>query len=196
MTPSSESSSTDAQDLFTRARTGDQDAWKELFETCYPKVLRVIRRKLNSPSIRSLYDSTDFAGDVWKSLAANAERFDFANIDSLIGFLVKAVDRKLADEYRRQLSQKRDIGRNRPIDGDRGDRELPSSDPTPSQVAVVNESWERILAGLADEQEREVIRLKREGYSNEEITNKTGWHIRKVQRFLSELRDSSLPPRG
>src|SRR5690242_17664948 len=66
--------------LFARAQTGDQDAWRELFETCYPKIVRVIRRKLQSPSVRALYDSTDFASDVWKSLAANADRFHFPTV--------------------------------------------------------------------------------------------------------------------
>ena len=48
------------------AQKGDQSAWEVLFRECYPKVQRVVRRKLNR-SMRSLYDSTDFASDVMKT---------------------------------------------------------------------------------------------------------------------------------
>ena len=77
-------SDNDSSGLFARARAGDQAAWEELFHTCYPKVIRVVRRKLDRP-LRSLYDSTDFASDVMKSLAANLDRLDFPSIDSLDG---------------------------------------------------------------------------------------------------------------
>jgi RNA polymerase sigma factor (sigma-70 family) len=183
-----DSSILDGNGLFARARAGDQAAWTELFETCYPKVIRVIRRKLNSPSIRSLYDSTDFASDVWKSLAANAERLDFPTMDSLMGFLVHVAENKLNDELRRQSTRKRDRNRDRP---DSDQRALASSDPTPSAFAQERERLEQILGRADDEQGREVIRLKRLGYRNEEIAEQLGWHVRKVQRFLKGLDDTS-----
>src|SRR5262245_28925796 len=102
--------------LFARAQAGDQAAWKELFDACYPKVVRVIRRKLTSPAIRSLYDSTDFASDAWKSLVAKSGRFDFPTIDHLMAFLTRVACRKLIDEQRRQHALKNDVGRNRPIE--------------------------------------------------------------------------------
>src|SRR6266446_8260813 len=37
----------DPDGLFARARAGDQAAWEELFRMCYPKVVRVVRRKLD-----------------------------------------------------------------------------------------------------------------------------------------------------
>ena len=58
------------------AQKGDQSAWETLFRECYPKVRRVVRRKLDR-SMRSLYDSTDFASDVMKSLAANLNHLNF-----------------------------------------------------------------------------------------------------------------------
>ena len=75
-----EMSSDDADGLFSRARTGDEAAWSELFHKCRPKVLRVVRRKL-SPPMRSLYESTNFYSDVMKSLAASADRLDFESFD-------------------------------------------------------------------------------------------------------------------
>src|SRR4051812_15747384 len=97
MTPPSDESDRDPQDLLDRARAGDQAAWDELFKTCYPKVIRVVRRKLNRP-LRALYDSTDFASDVMKSLVGNLDRLDFPSIHSLMAFLTQAAEQKVIDE--------------------------------------------------------------------------------------------------
>lgn len=183
----------DPDGLFARARAGDQAAWKELFDTCYPKIVRVIRRRLNSPGMRSLYDSTDFASDVWKSLAAKSDRFDFPTIDALMAFLKRAAEQKLIDEYRRLHTLKHDIGRQRPLEGrrgfDDGPPDLASADPTPSQFAQAREARELLLAGQP-EQERRLIELKEQGYDNDKIAELTGWHVRRVQRFFKDLRDS------
>jgi RNA polymerase sigma-70 factor (ECF subfamily) len=192
MNPMSDSPNHDSDELIARARAGDQAAWEELFHTCYPKVIRVVRRKLDRP-MRSLYDSTDFVSDVMKSLAANLDRLDFPSLGSLIAFLAQAAEQKVIDEYRRRHTLKRDITRERAMVGNDGTDIMPlalaSSDPTASQVAQASEVRERLLAGQ-DESERTVIELKRLGYTNAEIAERTGWNIRKVQRFLKDLHDS------
>jgi RNA polymerase sigma factor (sigma-70 family) len=184
--------------LFARARGGDQDAWEELFRTCYPKVIRVVRRKLNPP-MRSLYDSADFASDVWKSLAAKVDRFDFPSIDSLIAFLTQAAQKKVIDEYRRLHTLKRDIDLERPLSAENGngfERDgLTSADPTPSQEAQASEGLEQLRARLTDEQ-RDIIELKRYGFTTEEISERLGWTVRRVQRFLKDLHDSWLASGG
>jgi RNA polymerase sigma factor (sigma-70 family) len=179
--------------LFARARAGDETAWGDLFRECYPKVVRVVRRKLNRP-MRSLYDSTDFASDVMKSLAANAGRLDFDSFGSLMSFLVRVAEQKVIDEYRRVHTLKRDIDRQSHLgahDDEGGGTAVAiiSDDPTASQVAVAGEAHERLLAGQ-DEVKRQVIELKHQGYSVSEIAEETGWNIRKVQRFLKALGES------
>jgi RNA polymerase sigma factor (sigma-70 family) len=173
------------------AHRGDPAAWEALFRACYPKVRRVVRRKLNR-SMRSLYDSTDFASDVMKSFAANIGHLQFASIDSLLAFLAHVAEQKVIDEYRRRHTLKRDITRERPIlagDPDTGPVQVESAEPTPSQLAQANEFEERLLADRG-ETERTIIDLKRQGYSTADIAERTGWNIRKVQRFLKDLLDS------
>jgi len=188
----SDSSGLGADGLFARARAGDQTAWEELFRTCYPKIVRVVRKKLNPP-MRSLYDSADFASDVWKSLAAKFDRFDFPSIDSLLAFLKRAAEQKVIDEYRRRTAQKRDMNLECPLNAGNGNgadgQALFSDDPTPSQVLQATEGWEQLREGLSD-LEREIIELKRLSYTNEEIAEHTGWNVRKVQRFFKDLHDS------
>jgi RNA polymerase sigma factor (sigma-70 family) len=192
MTPLFDPLPDDADDLFARARAGDEAAWDTLFHKCYPKVIRVVRRKLNKP-MRSLYDSTDFASDVMKSLAANKDRLDFPSLASLIAFLKDVAEKKVIDEYRRVHTQKRNIDRECALNPD--DREqgralaLQSDAPTASQVARAGEVRALLIAGKS-EPERAVIEMKTQGYSPAEIAEQTGWHLRKVQRFFKTLQDT------
>ena len=173
------------------AHLGDQAAWEMLFKECYPKVRRVVRRKLDR-SMRSLYDSTDFASDVMKSLAANFDQLQFPSIESLMAFLATVAEQKVIDEYRRRHTLKRDVTRERPIEAGRSDSgpvQVPSGDPTASQVAQANEFHERLLEDR-NATERTIIELKQEGYTTADIAERTGWNIKKVQRFLKDLLDS------
>jgi RNA polymerase sigma factor (sigma-70 family) len=182
----------DLAEVLEAAHRGDQSAWETLFRECYPKVRRVVRRKL-SRQMRNLYDSTDFASDVMKSLAANFGHLDFRSIDSLFAFLAQVAEQKVIDEYRRRNSLKRDMTRERPIisgGADAAPVQLPSDDPTASQVAQANEVEQRLLSSVDEDVERTIIELRRLGYSNPEIADRTGWNIRRVQRFLNKLEDS------
>ncbi len=175
------------------AQKGDPMAWEALFKECYPKVRRVVRRKLTR-SMRSLYDSTDFANDAMERLAANIDLLQFPSIGSLIAFLAQVAEQKVIDEYRRQHTLKHDISRERPLSAsDRGPIQVPSHDPTASQFAQANECNERLLA-RDDETERVIIELRQQGYATADIAEKTGWNVRKVQRFLKELLDSLDEP--
>jgi RNA polymerase sigma factor (sigma-70 family) len=173
------------------AQKGDESAWKAVFEECYPKVRRVVRRRLDR-SMRSLYDSTDFANDALENLAANLKQLEFPSGNSLIRFLADVAEKKVIDEYRRQHTLKRDVSRERPIfatSPGEGPVQLPSDSPTASQFAQANEVYDRLLA-RKDETERAIIGLRKQGYSNSDIAERTGWNIRRVQRFLEDLLNS------
>lgn len=193
MSRPTDSASDGLDGLFARARSGDEAAWRNLYEACYPKVMRVIRRRLNSPAMRSLYDSSDFLGDVWTSLAEKPERFDFPTLAELQAFLIKSAERKVIDKHRHHHALKNDLTRDRRLEAAQGpggrSAELASADPTPSQFAQASEARERLLSGQADD-ERLVIESKGQGYSNDEIAERIGWHVRKVQRFLKDLGES------
>ena len=190
MTPLTDRRPVDHDGLFARARSGDEAAWSELFEVCYPKVVRVVRRRLDRP-MRTLFDSTDFASDVMKSLAANADRLDFPSMDSLLAFLAKAAEQKVIDQWRKVHTLKREIGRNCPLaggpDGTGLEIGVASDDPTASQVAQADEVREQLLANQQTEPQRRAIVLKEEGFTTAEIAEDTGWHLRKVQRFFDNL---------
>ena len=176
-----------ANNLLDRARGGDQQAWQLLFDDCYPKVLRVVTRRL-SGRMRKLCDSTDIANDVMKSLAAKFNNFDFTSIDGLRAFLIHAAEQKLIDGQRRAYAQKRNVARDRPLAGDDGVAwELLDHSPTASQLAIESEQVEMLLNAQTD-QGREILKLKIQGMSNSDVCRQTGWNLRKLQRFLESLR--------
>ena len=179
--------------LFARAQSGDEGAWDELFRKCYPKVVRVVRRRLNQP-MRSLYDSSDFASDVWRSLLAKSDRFDFPSIHALMAFLEQAAKQKVIDEHRKLSSQKRDINRVRSLhtsgrDGAETMIPVASNEPTASKFAMAREGWLRANDGL-DESDRRALEMKSLGYSAGEIAEALGWDLRKVQRNLKKIGDA------
>jgi hypothetical protein len=49
---------------------------------------------------------------------------------------------------------------------------------------------EGILLGGQSGEQRKVLELKIQGCSNSEVSRATGWHLRKVERFLEKLRGS------
>lgn len=183
---------TKADGLFARAQAGDQDAWRELFEECYDKVVRVVRRKLDrqhNPAImRSIYDSSDIANDVWKSLAAKSDRFEFPSVNELMAFLAHAAEQRVIDEYRRLNAQKRAEGQKRSLYNPaiEQDYEFPSHDPSPSQIALANEADE-YLDAVVEGDTRTLLVRKRMGDSNEEAATYLNWTVRKVQRVLKSL---------
>lgn len=139
--------------------------------------------------MRSLYDSTDFVNDVFKSLVAKSNSFDFPTLDDLKSFLIKAAKQKICDEYRRQHALKRDVKRNRRFssaDPDQPAYDPPALDPTPSQFATAQEIRDQLLASSSGV-DREVIELKAQDYSNLEVAECTGLNLRTVQRILKRI---------
>jgi RNA polymerase sigma factor (sigma-70 family) len=199
MSGSSISPCTDPEGVFERALRGDEAAWKEVFDHCYEKVRRVVGRRLDR-QLRTVFDSVDFTHDVFVSLVAKPDRFDFKSLDEVRAFLLAAAKRKVVDAQRRQHRAKRDVDRLQRFDDLQPDEdglgfEPVAPDPTPSQHALGREARERIL-GPHTGPDRTVLELRELSYTNEEIAEKTGWHIRKVQRLVKKVSDSWLATRG
>ncbi len=136
MSTASQPLASESENLFARACRGDQDAWEELIAACYSKVRRVVSRKLDR-RMRCLFDSDDFANDVFKSLVAKSDRFDFPTLEALKAFLVQAAEQKVIDAYRHQHRRKRDLSQQErlsDLEGEGHPLEVPGHDPTPSQL--------------------------------------------------------------
>ena len=60
---------------------------------------------------------------------------------------------------------------------------------TPEFLAVMEEQQQAMFRALPDESQRNVARLRFEGYSNEEIAQQLGTSLRSVERKLKVIRE-------
>ena len=68
-----------------------------------------------------------------------------------------------------------------------GGYEPKACSPTASQLAVASEEEAILLEGQSGV-DRTILELKIQGHSNSDVARATGWHLRKVERFLEKLR--------
>jgi RNA polymerase sigma factor (sigma-70 family) len=178
--------------LIDKAKAGDQDAIRSLqrFEN---DIRMMVRVRLPRP-LRTQFDSMDFVQDVWHSLFRifKDEPERFAQVRDLRGFLAGVARNKVFEEHRRRsLTQKYDLEKEEPLYVRRGNRDIPreviASDPSPSQDAQARERLDQLLEG-GSPREAEVIELRRQGLTFEEIATRTAMHERTVRRIIDTIR--------
>jgi RNA polymerase sigma-70 factor (ECF subfamily) len=181
--------------LMERVRAGSPEAARELFDRYSGHVRRVVRRKLHQ-RLRPQYDSLDFLQAVWASFFAESlERYTFTAPEELIGFLSQLAYNKVVDAFRQRVqTAKHNLNRTYSLEREDGrslDPECSADDlsvrqPTPSQVAIANERWERLLQGQPP-QYRQILELLRQGHTHREIADRLGLHPKTIQRLLQKL---------
>ncbi|MCE9567848.1 MAG: sigma-70 family RNA polymerase sigma factor [Planctomycetes bacterium] len=180
--------------LMEGLRAGELWAAEELCRVYGPFLRAAVRRQLH-PELRARFDSLDFVQDLWVSfLAIPRDRYSFESPNTLRQFLTQIVLNKVVDVYRQRFgSQKHDLNRELPLEekteGASG-LEPASSDPTPSQLAVAAEEWERILNRFPSGHRAVLIRL-REGHGYEDIARMTGISQSTIKRIVRRLKEVS-----
>jgi RNA polymerase sigma factor (sigma-70 family) len=181
--------------LVTRVRSGDQEAWGEFHRIYEPKIRRVIRNRLRNinKKMRTVYDTCDFTNEFWEVMCVRLPCIQLQNEDDFIEFMSHVAWQKIIDASRKQTTLKRDSNRELSLYGhdpeDNVGLEPASHEPTPSQYAMAEETrsaLERESEAL-DEDSALILRLKSQDYTNHEVAEATGIHLRKVQRLLKSL---------
>jgi RNA polymerase sigma-70 factor (ECF subfamily) len=178
-------------DLMRRLRDGSEDAARELLDRYGEHILRVVRRKL-SRELRSKFDSVDFVQAVWASFFAGVPRRRFDRPEALMAFLVALAQNKVIDAVRQRMqTQKYNVNRERPLlDGSVAAEGagLAARQPTPSQEAVANDEWRRLLAELPDRYHRMLV-LLREGHTQKDIARELNVNEKTIRRVLEKLNE-------
>lgn len=177
--------------ILARVRAGDGRATATLLEAFEADVRLMVRHRLPR-LLRSQFDSMDFVQAVWQSVfAGGAPEAEFAGAGHFRGYLAGVARNKVFEEFRRRTTKKFDLGREEPLFVRRGRHEAPrplaASDPSPSQVVQADECWDRLVGG-GSSREAEVVRLRREGLTLQEIAAKLGLNERSVRRAIEEAR--------
>jgi RNA polymerase sigma-70 factor (ECF subfamily) len=171
--------------LMERVRTGDAEAARELFQSYGEAIQKVVRRRL-SRRMRSEFDSLDFVQDAWASFFHIApERWTFQTPEELMAFLTRLVQNKVVDAYRLRYQTKahapghiQTLQTNTP--------NVAARQPTPSQVAIAEEEWDRMLQDKPPKL-RGALEMLRAGYSRQEIAENLGLHPKTIQRLLQSM---------
>ncbi len=176
-------------------RAGESGAATHLWNRFYANLLRIARRRLNSSS-RRVSDEEDLVSAAFESFFARMRKGQFPNLRGraeLWALLVTMTDRKAINCVRRHLSVKRGGGRVRheshfatiqEPDRDALLAAVEGSIPSPDRMAVMAELLERL-----DDDLRQIVRLKRDGYTNEEIAQRVNRSVATIERRLRLLRD-------
>lgn len=190
----------------------DQDAARNLWDH-FCQRLMVFARSRMSPATRRIYDEEDAAASAFRSLCRGieAQRFpDVGDRGNLWALLVVITSRKISNQYRFEHQQRRNVEHTlsesmlQPRDASNINvlESLPSHEPTPAFAAEVADMSEYLLAQLPEADLKQLVLLKLEGHTNEDVAERMKVTRRTVQRKLERIRrlwldSSDLPkPKG
>jgi DNA-directed RNA polymerase specialized sigma24 family protein len=180
-------------------KAGDQEAARRLWNHYFEKLVRLVRGKLPEHGRRA-FDEEDVALSAFKSFCAGVaeDRFpDLGDRDNLWAVLVVVAARKANTYLKRDNRQKRGGGNVRgesvflnshADSGVIGIDAIVGEEPSPAFAVQVADECQHLLDSLGDEALRGIAVLKMQGYTIEEIAERTGSTKRAVQRRLEIIR--------
>ncbi len=178
--------------------TSDRDAANRLWQHFCRRLMSFARNRI-SPTSRRVYDEEDAALSAFRSLCRGIETNRYPEInsrDNLWALLVVIAGRKIANRKRFDGQKKRAVASTltedlfQPSSGqDSSPLHLAiSREPTPALAAEVADTSEHLLSMLPDEDLKQLVLLKLEGYTNEDAADKMQVTRRTVQRKLERIR--------
>jgi len=179
--------------LIGRLRDQDPHAAELIWQRYFERLLSLARSKIGRLPHRVL-DEEGILVSVFDRFfrAAKEERFTrLRDRDDLWQILLVLTERKVADQFRAAIAQKR--GGSSPQHKLRQDdaeiREMATDEPGPEFVTSFNENLARALGRLSEPTTREVALLRMEGFENSEIASRLEISVRSVERKLRVIRE-------
>lgn len=182
-------------------RSGDNRAAHEIWDRYFDRLVRHANRRLGNAS-RRLADEEDVAVSVFESLCEGAAEGRFtklSNRDDLWKLLVAMTGMKAVDQIRRQTAKKRggtELRGESIVDGPTNDQtpagfdQFLGEDPSPEFIVAMDEQYQVLMNALSDESQRQVAKLRMDGFTNEEISKRLEISVRSVERKLKLVRDT------
>ncbi len=173
-----------ADHLLARLRQGDEEAVETVFRAYEPYLRLVVRRHL-STGLRTKLDSVDVVQSVWVQLLQDFRRggWCFADAAHLKAYLTRATRNRLIDRFRQHRTA---LQHEQHLPDSDEERLPPNAHPRPSQTAQENEVWLQIQA-LCPPGHMEIVQLRQQGRTINEIADHTGLHPSSIRRILYDL---------
>lgn len=174
-------------DLMARVAAGDPEAARELHQRYGQRVRHAVRQRLPF-KMRTRFDSHDFVQDVWAAFFTNPEAVErLREPDDLTAYLVRVAQNKVVDAvrqcvdgYKQSVIREESLETYLTTDEQEG---LPAPGPTPSQVAIAAETWQKMLDG-APLVHRGILQMLREGHRPPEIAARLKLSEKTVRRVI------------
>ena len=168
--------------LLELVREGDESAMKRLVAAYEPSLRQAVRQSMPD-CIRGRFDSDDVIQSVWVHVFSGLRvgHWQFADEERLRAFLFTVARRRLVSRLRRHFP-----AAEREASGSNLDALPAPVKARPSEVVQAEELWEQMLA-LCPPAHHELLRLRRQGMTLEEIAHRTGIHEGSVRRILRKL---------
>lgn len=179
-------------------KNGQDAATRKLWERYFERLVRVASRQLGSAP-RRIADEEDVAISVFQCLYDGAASGRFKQLndrDDLWKLLTAISGMKAVDQIRRQTAKKRggsDLRGESIVAGVSGQLsgfdQLIHGEPTPEFIAIMDEQRRNLFDALPDRSQKEVARMRLEGFLNEEIAQQLGISLRSVERKMKVIRE-------
>jgi DNA-directed RNA polymerase specialized sigma24 family protein len=185
-------------------KAGGDSAAQHLWERYFHRLVHLARARLRAARrAGAIADEEDAALSAFDSFCrgATAGRFpQLADRNGLWRLLVVITLRKVMGQVGRQAAQKRGggqlVGESAVIGSDAAEGggldRIAGDEPSPELAASVIDEYRRLRDGLGSEVLRQVLDLRLQGYTREEIAERLGCAERTVKRKLEIIREAWL----
>jgi RNA polymerase sigma-70 factor (ECF subfamily) len=170
--------------------TGDEDAARKLFDR-YAEQLVLLARKRISQRLASRIDPEDIVQSVFRTFFHRAKQgqFHLDDPEDVVKLLARITVHKTFRQIAFHKRAKRDATAEAPRGDDAQDLllKLVTGEPTPEEAAEFVDNLEHFFNRLKDE-ERRILEMRMESYSNVEIAKHLGITDRKIRRIMERVR--------
>ncbi len=182
--------------LVQRWRNGDEEAANLLYQRYVERMVRIVCGQLKGHAMAARLDPEDVVQSAFFSVFRRMRggEFRFQNDDELWKLLVTIALNKTRTQVTKNLAARRSINRETAGDCFAIDESIVQrvqKQPCISDVLAFRETLDHILSGLPKD-DAQVVQLRLEGYTQEEIADKLKITDRTVRRKLASIRKTVL----
>ena len=177
--------------LLERVRTGDEQAAADLFDRYVNRLIGLTRNRLSGKLARRV-DPEDIVQSAYRSFFLRAQdgQFTLERSGDLWRLLTAITLNKLRMQAKYHGAQKRSMGDEESIASGSMYGVAPervATEPTPDDAAALEEQLERIMGALKP-LERQMLEMRLQSYTIDEIAAEVGRSERTVRRLLDRLK--------
>jgi RNA polymerase sigma-70 factor (ECF subfamily) len=176
--------------LMELCRSGDQEAARQLYETYVDRLVALARRRI-SQRLAGRVDPEDVVQSVFRTFfhRARAGQFRIADQDDLCKLLMRITVHKTLRKVAFHKAAKRNLNKEMGQGAEPQEQlqQIFDREPTPEEAVTFLDQLEHFLGKLKPD-ERQIVELRIQGCSNDEIAEKLGIYDRKIRRLIEKVR--------